>query len=163
MISKKMERALNEQIKAEMDSAYLYLAMASYFHSVGLDGLAHWMRVQYKEEMGHAMRFFDHVIERNGRAKAPAVAEPKAQWPSPLEAFKHTYEHEQKVTGLINKLVDLAAEEKDNPAAILLQWFVTEQVEEEANARKIADMLERIGESGSGLIMLDHQLGKREG
>lgn len=161
MIGKKMEKALNDQIKAEIDSAFLYLSMSSYFRSVNLDGMAKWMAVQYKEEMGHAMKLYEHVIDRGGRAKIPGVAEPKQEWKSPLDAFKAAYVHERKVTGLINNLVKLAAAEKDNPAAVLLNWYVEEQVEEEASTDKIVKLLDRLGDSGSGLIMLDVHLGKR--
>ncbi|NLX06500.1 MAG: ferritin [Phycisphaerae bacterium] len=162
MIGKRMEKALNDQIKAELDSAYLYLSMAACFHAAGLDGMAKWMRIQAKEEEEHAMKLFDHIVERDGRALVPEVAKPKQDWKSPLEAFKEAYKHEQKVTSLIHSLVKLAGEENDYPAGIMLQWFVTEQVEEEANASKIVQTLERIGDSGNGLIMLDHRLGERE-
>ncbi len=161
MIGKKMQDALNEQIKAEMGSAYLYLSMAAYFHFAGLDGMAQWMRVQASEENAHAMKFFDHIKDRGGRVELSQIDKPKIEWSSPLEAFQDAYKHEQYVTSRINDLVKLATEEGDNAAGVLLQWFVAEQVEEEANACKIVQMLERIGDSGNGLIMLDRELGKR--
>lgn len=161
MIGKKMQGALNEQIKEELGSAYIYLSMAAYFHSKGLDGMAHWMHVQTQEEMMHAMRFFDHVVGRDGRAELLALEQPKTDWSSPLEAFQDAYKHEQYITGRINDLVKIAAEENDNAAAIMLQWFVTEQVEEEASTSKVVQMLEMIGDSGHGLIMLDRELGAR--
>lgn len=161
MIGQKMEKALNEQINAELHSAYLYLSMAAYFHSIGMDGMAQWMKVQEMEEKSHAMKFFQHIIDRQGRVSLTAIPEPQFEWSSPLEAFEAAYKHEQYITGRINNLVKLAAEENDNAAGIMLQWFVTEQVEEEANAAKICDQLKRISNSGSGLIMMDHQLGKR--
>jgi ferritin len=162
MIGKKMQDAMNEQLKEEMGSAHLYLSVAAYFHSVGLDGMAHWMRVQTQEEMGHVMKFFDHIVGRQGRVELLALDQPKREWSSPLEAFQDAYKHEQYITGRINDLVKLAAEENDNPASAFLQWFVTEQVEEEASTSKIVQILERIGDSGSGLIMLDRGLGERE-
>jgi len=161
MIGKRMQDAINEQIQAEMGSAYLYLSMAAYFHSTGMDGMAQWMHVQAKEENAHAMKFFDHIKDRNGRVELLQIDKPKFEWCCPLEAFQDAYKHEQYITGRINNLVKIAAEECDNPAGVLLQWFVSEQVEEEANASKIVQMLERIGDSANGLFMLDHELGKR--
>ncbi len=162
MIGKKMENALNEQIKNELDSAYLYLSMSAYFHDNGLDGMAHWMRVQTGEEKNHALKILDHIAGRQGRVELKALSEPKRDWESPLAAFKAAYKHEQFITSKIAGLVKLAAAEGDHAAGIMLQWFVTEQVEEEANASRIVQMLERIGPSGSGLVMLDRELGKRE-
>ena len=161
MIGKKMQDAINEQIKEEVGSAYLYLSMAAYFHSKGLDGMAHWMRVQTQEEMMHAMRFFDHVTNRDGKVELLAIDQPKIEWSSPLEAFQDAYKHEQYITGRIDDLVKLAAEENDNAAGIMLQWFVSEQVEEEASTSKVAQELEMIGDSGHGLIMLDRELDTR--
>jgi len=161
MIGKTMEKALNEQIREELGSAYLYLAMAAYFHSLGLPGMAHWMEVQVEEEYGHALRIFKHVVDRGGRVKLEALSEPKFEWASPLEAWKAAYEHERYISGRIHKLVELARQEKDYPAEVMLQWFVSEQVEEEDQTRRIVEMLERIGESGRGLLWLDKELGKR--
>jgi len=161
MITKTMQEAMNEQIKHELESAYLYLAMAAYFHSLGFDGMAQWMRVQTQEEMVHAMKFFDHIRDRGGRVELLALAQPKRDWPSALAAFQESYEHEQFVTSKINALIKIVAEEADYPAGALLQWFATEQVEEEASTSRIAQMLERIGDSATGLIMLDRELGKR--
>jgi ferritin len=162
MIGNRMQDALNKQIKEEIGSAYIYLSMAAYFHSTGFDGMAHWMKVQTQEELGHAMKFFEHIVARGGRAEVPGLEQPKKEWDSPLDAFKAAYNHEQYITGKINELAKIAAEESDNAASVLLQWFVTEQVEEEASTSKIVQMLERTGDSGNGLIMLDVQLGKRE-
>ncbi len=161
MIKKTVQDALCDQIRYEMDSGYLYLAMSADFHAKGLDGMAHWMRVQAKEELEHAMRFFDHIVERGGRVVLAALAEPKKEWKSPLEAFQAAYEHERMITGRIDTLVDLAHKEKDNAALLMLQWFVGEQVEEESNAEKIVGRLTRVGESGQGLVMVDHELGAR--
>ena len=162
MIGQKMQDALNAQIKEEMASAHLYLSMAACFHSIGLDGMAHWMKMQTREEMAHAMKMFEHIIERGGRAEVPGLEQPQKEWPSPLAAFQAAYKHEQYITGKIDGLVALAAAEEDNAAGVMLQWFVNEQVEEEASAAKIVQLLERAGDSGNGLVMLDIQLGKRE-
>ena len=114
------------------------------------------------KENAHAMKFFEHIVARCGRIELHAIEKPKFEWASPLEAFKAAYEHEQYITGRINDLVKIATEECDNPASVLLQWFVTEQVEEEANTSKIVFMLEKIGSSANGMFMLDHELGERE-
>lgn len=162
MIGTKMEAAFNEQIKEELASAYLYLSMAAYFHAQNLDGMAHWMHVQAHEEYEHAMKFFNHIIDRGGQVELARLEKPKKVWDSPLSAFEEAYQHEQYVTGRINSLYKLAVSEEDYPALGLLQWFVDEQVEEEASVSKIVEQLKMIGNSGSGLIMLDSQLGKRE-
>lgn len=161
MIDKRMQDAINEQIKHEMGSAYLYLAMAADFHAKSLDGMAQWMKVQAQEEVGHAIRFFDHLNERDGRVELLAIEQPQKEWDSPLAAYEAAYGHEQFITGKINDLVKLAREENDNAAWIMLQWFVTEQVEEEATASKVVDMLKLIGDSGHGLLMTDRELGLR--
>ncbi len=161
MITKKMEAALNEQIREELGSAYLYLSMAAYFAHEGWDGMAGWMRVQAQEEQGHALRIFDHIVERGGRVKLHALAEPQATWASPLAAFQAAYKHEQYITGRIHGLVELAQKEKDHAAAVMLQWFVTEQVEEEDQALKAVQLLERMGKEGRGLVIADRELGRR--
>jgi ferritin len=161
MINEKVRKAINEQIKNELESAYIYLSMAAYLHSINMDGMAQWMRVQTKEEVAHAMKFFDHIQERDGRVELQPLKPLKTDWSSPLEAFQDAYKHELFITGKINDLVKLAREEGDEPAAILLQWFVSEQVEEEANASKIVQTLERVGDSGPGLLMVNSHLGKR--
>jgi len=161
MIGKKIEEAFNKQINAETFSAYLYWSMAAYFDSVDLPGFANWMRLQGQEEMTHAAKFYDFIRDRGGRVRLTAIEAPKGDWASPLEAFKDAYKHEQKVTGLIHDLVELAGEEKDHAAANFLQWFVAEQVEEEANADRIVKVLERIGEAAGPLLMLDRELGGR--
>ena len=161
MIGNRMQEALNAQIKHELESAYIYLSMAAYFESLGLEGMARWMRVQSGEEVEHAMKFFDHITERDGRVELFSLAQPEKEWASPLEAFKAAYEHEQFITGKINELMKIAADEQDHAAGILLQWFVTEQVEEEASTSHVVGMLKRIGDSGHGLLLLDHELGTR--
>jgi ferritin len=162
MISKKIHAAFNEQINHEIYSGYLYLSMSAYFISLGLDGFAHWMRVQRMEEEAHAMKFFEHLRDRDARIELDAIDKPKLKWTSPLEAFKAAYEHEKFITGKINALYALAEKESDYPAKVLLDWFVKEQVEEEASTSKIVQLLGRIKDSGSGLVMLDKELGKRE-
>ncbi len=161
MIGKRMEQALNEQIKHELESAYLYLGMVAYFQAEGLDGMAGWMEVQAQEEIAHAMRFFRYINERGGRVELKALAQPQKEWASPLEAFRAAYEHERFITGKINDLLKIAEEEDDNAAEIMLQWFVTEQVEEESSTKRVVDLLARVGDSGHGLIMVDRELGTR--
>ncbi len=161
MLNKKIEEAFNEQINAELYSAYLYLSMAADFEAKNFKGMATWMRVQAQEEVTHAMKFFDFILERGGKPVLGAIAEPPAKWASPLAAFEAAYEHECKVTSLIHALVDLAISQKDHAANAFLQWFVTEQVEEEASAQGIVDQLNIAGDSGGALFMLDQQLGQR--
>jgi ferritin len=161
MISKKMQDALNGQVNAELYSAYLYLAMEAYFQSVNLAGFANWMRVQAQEEVSHGMKIYGFVIERSGRATLEAIAKPTAEWKSPLAVFEAAYKHEQKVTGLINDLVEMAAKEKDHATGVFLQWFVTEQVEEEKNASEIVSKLQVLKDSAGSMYMLDKELGKR--
>lgn len=161
MLDKKMEKALNGQIVAELYSAYLYLSMAAWFESQGLGGLGAWMRVQFQEEQFHAFKMFDYVNERGGRVTLGAIDAPQTEWDSPLAIFEHTLAHEQKVTGLINGLVGLAHELSDHASDNFLRWFVTEQVEEEGTADRIRHQLELIGDNGQGLLMLDKELGAR--
>jgi ferritin len=156
-----MEKALNEQINAEMYSAYLYLSMESYFMSLNLNGFANWMRVQVQEELTHAMKIYDFVNERSGKVVLKSIAAPQAEWKSPLAVFEVTYKHEQKVTGLINELVNLAVKEKDHATNVFLQWFVSEQVEEESAAQKITQQLKMLEKTPAGILMLDHELGQR--
>jgi len=162
MLSKKMEKALNGQVNAELYSAYIYLSMAANFTAQNWLGCAHWMRIQAKEELGHAMKIFDFILECNGKAVLEEVAKPQTQWPTPLAAFEAAYAHEQKVTGMIHDLVNQATAEKDHASAIFLQWFVTEQVEEEAQTLIIVEQMKLIGDSKGSMFMLDHQLSKRE-
>jgi ferritin len=161
MIKEKIQDALNKQLNAELYSSYLYLSMAAYFESIRLKGFANWMRVQAQEELLHSMKFYDYIQERGGRVILASIDEPQTQWDSPLAAFKHVYQHEQKVTGLINNLVTLALSEADHATHNFLQWFVAEQVEEEASADEIVQKLGLLGEERSGLFMLDKELGQR--
>lgn len=161
MITKKMQDALNEQINAELYSAYLYLSMVAYFESVNLSGFATWMRVQTQEEIVHAMKIYDYVNERGGRVILKSIGEPQAEWKSPLAAFEAAYQHEQKVTALINGLVNLAIEEKDHAANMFLQWFVNEQVEEESSADAVVQKLKLMADAPGALYMLDNEMGQR--
>jgi len=161
MIGQRMQDAMNEQIKHETYSAYLYFSMVSYFHAESLDGMAQWMKAQAQEELGHALRFFNHINDRGGRIELQGLEKPPASWDSPLAAFEAALEHERFITGTIDDLAKLADEENDRAAAIMLQWFVTEQVEEEDSVSKVIDMLKRIGTSGHGLLMADRELGTR--
>jgi ferritin len=161
MLKPIIEKAINKQINAEMWSGYLYLSMSSYFESVGLKGFANWMWIQAREEATHAMRLYNHVIERGGRVILSAIDKVPTKWKSPLEVYEETYKHEQKVTGLINDLVNLAIKEKDHATVNMLQWFVDEQVEEEASADEIVQKLKLIETNTSGLFMLDQELGQR--
>jgi ferritin len=156
-----MQEALNKHANAEFYSSYLYLSMSAYLQSLNLAGFAHWMRVQAQEELAHAMKFYDHVIERGGRVTLQAVEAPQHQWDSPLAAFEDAYRHEQKVTSLINQLVDEAVQTKDHATNGFLQWFVSEQVEEEASVDAIVQKLKLVGDSPGGLFMIDHRLGER--
>lgn len=162
MLSEKMGKALNEQINAELHSAYLYLSMAAYFESANLKGFAHWMRIQAQEEVGHAMRFFDFIHDRGGKVTLTALEGPKTEWKNARDAFAGALEHERYISGRINKLVALARDENDYASDAFLQWFVNEQVEEEATADLIVQQLTLIGDSTNGLFMMDHQLAKRE-
>lgn len=161
MLSAKMQAALNAQINAEYYSSYLYLAMAAYAESINQRGFAHWFRLQAQEEMGHAMKFFDYVHGRRGQVELKPIEGPPAKWDSPLAVFEATMTHEQHVTALINKLVQQAAEESDYATHAFLQWFVTEQVEEEATADHLIQQLRLVQNAPGGLYMLDRELAQR--
>lgn len=161
MLSNAMQKAINEQVRDELYSAYLYLSMAAYFESVSLGGFATWMRAQSEEEVAHAMKLFDFVNERGGRVLLHAIDQPPADFESPRAVFEMTYEHEQKVTGLIHNLYKVAQDEDDYAAQVMLHWFIDEQVEEEDSVSQILDTLERIGDKDHALIMLDKELGQR--
>lgn len=161
MLSETMQNAFNNHLNAEMFSSNLYLSMAAYCASINLPGFAAWLEQQAKEELGHAMKFYKYIDERRGRVWIRGVESPQGEWKSPLEVFEHVIRHEQHVTSLINKLVEMATLEKDIASQVFLQWFVSEQVEEEKNADDIVQRLKMIGPSGGGLLMLDHRLGKR--
>ena len=161
MLSQKMSEAINQQINAELYSSYLYMSMAAYFEDTGLPGFAHWMMVQAQEEMTHALRFYQHLNERGGRALLKAIEAPPSQWDSPLACMQAVAEHEAKVTSLINGLMRLAREEDDYASESLLQWFVKEQVEEEASVAEVVGKLKLVDQAKGGLFMLDKELAGR--
>lgn len=162
MLSKKLEDAINEQINKELYSAYLYLSMSAYCESESLAGFAGWMRAQAQEEINHAMRLFDYVAARGGRVVLKAIEMPTPVWKSPLEMFEQVLQHERKVTGMINRLYELALSENDYATQMELQWFITEQVEEEESAGAVVEQLRRVGDQPMGLLMMDRQLGERQ-
>lgn len=161
MISKKMEKAFNAQVAAEFYSAHLYLAMSAYLQAIDLPGFANWTHIQYQEELTHAEKMFDYVIERDGRSVLLGFEAPPKDWKSALNIFEEIYKHEQKVTSLIHNLVDIALEEKDHASHMFLQWFVNEQVEEESSAKAIVQQLKLIADSKSGMFQLDRELAQR--
>ncbi len=162
MISKEMEKTINEQIKFEFYSGYVYLAMAAYFDANDLPGFAAWFKAQSQEEYKHAMRFYDYVYERGGKVALEAIDKPKSDYKSLKDIIEMALHHEEAVTRLIYKMVELAREMKDYMTENMLAWFVAEQVEEEANMQTLLNRLERVKDSGNGLIMLDKELGKRK-
>ncbi len=161
MFSKKLLDSMNEQMKNEFASAYLYLAMAGYFQSEDLPGMASWMRVQALEELTHGEKFFHFICDAGGRTDVRAIDGPQNAYKSPQDCFKAALKHENFVTASINDLTTLARKENNHAADIFLQWFVTEQVEEEASFGLIVKKLERIGNDGNGLLRLDEELGQR--
>ncbi len=162
MLSEKMLKELNDQMNAELGSAYLYLAMAAYFEDLNFKGFAHWMKLQAEEEFEHTMKFYHYIFERNGRAVFDALEKPQEKWDSPLAAFEAAYEHEKYITGRIHNLVRLATEENDYATISFLNWFVDEQVEEEASALEIVQMLKQLQDHPTGLFMLDARLAQRQ-
>jgi ferritin len=161
MLKNTVVAALNEQINAEFHSAYLYLSMSAYFQSAGLAGYANWMRIQYQEELAHATRFFDYVNERGGRVRLSPIGEVDVDFSGIVDVFEKTLIHEHSVTELINKLMDLAIQESDHATKSFLQWFVDEQVEEEANVEQILNNLKLIKGEGQGLLMMDREMQTR--
>ncbi|MBI5743268.1 MAG: ferritin [Elusimicrobia bacterium] len=160
-INKKVEDAINKQINAELYSAYLYLGMSSRCVEMNLKGMANWLYVQAQEEMTHAIKFYRFVLDRAGHPVMPAIEGVRTDWKAPVEMFAAAYEHEQKVTAMINNIVDIALAERDHATASMLNWFVDEQVEEEANSSEITEKLKLIGDSKDGLLMLDKELSTR--
>lgn len=161
MLSKKIETELNAQLNAEMYSSYLYLSMNAFFKSINLDGFANWMHAQAQEELMHAMKFYDFINQRGGRVVLSQIEAPPIEWSSPVEVFEETLKHEQKVTGLINNLVEIALAEHDHATNIFLQWFVTEQVEEEENVGNVLQQIKLLGDEKNGIFMIDRELAKR--
>lgn len=158
MIKNSIQEAINSQIVKEIFSSNLYLSMASYYADSNLNGFAHWMRLQADEELQHAMKFFDYLLDRGGRPILGSIDAPQSEWDNPSAVFEHALRHEEYVTSEINKIADLAIEEKDHATMSFLQWFIDEQVEEEATTGEIVDRLKLIGDSSNGLFMLDNEL-----
>lgn len=161
-MNKKIQDAINGQIKAEFYSAYLYLSMSAYCESQSFKGMANWLKIQYQEELTHALKFYHFLLDRGGKVELKAIDEPPSEFKSPLDIFEKTHEHEKMVTGLINGLYELAKEEKDYAFQELLHWYIKEQVEEEANTSEIAENLKQVGDDGNGLLLLDQKLGLRQ-
>ena len=160
-INEKIQKAINKQVNAELYSSYLYLSMSAHFAAQNWPGIAAWLKVQAKEENGHAMKLYEYLLERGGVVEFAAIEAPKREWKSALAAFQDVYAHELKITALLNDLLKTAKKEDDTATQIMLQ-YITEQVEEEANASVIVEQLKRIGDSTNGLFMFDHQIGKRK-
>ena len=161
MISKSLNKAINEQINREVFSEYLYLAMSGWFSAQNLDGFANWMMVQAQEEHDHGMKFFNYILERGGEVELLAIAKPDKTFKNPLNAFKMALDHERYVTKSINELMDLAIKEKDHAAKSFLQWYVDEQVEEESTTDKLVNQIKMAGDNVHGLFMLDRELASR--
>ena len=161
MIHKEVQEAINDQINAELYSSYLYYSMAAYFESLSLKGFSHWMRVQALEELTHVQKFFAYLNDRGSQVMLKAIEAPPSEWSSPLAAFEAAYAHEVKVTSLVNALMDLALAESDHATCNFLQWFVAEQVEEEASADEIVQKLLLVDKSEGGLFLLDQEMDKR--
>jgi len=162
MMSKTMQGALNQQMTHEFYSSYLYLSMSAYCDAANLPGLARWMRAQAQEEIRHAMKIFDHVLDRGGRIELHQLERPPADFGSPRDVFEQAHKHEQQVTASINKVYGLAVDERDFASTVFLDWFVREQVEEEKTSGLLAEQLRMVGEDRPGLLMLDRELGQRK-
>lgn len=162
MLKKNVEDLMNAQVANELGAANLYLSISAYLESINMPGFANWMRIQANEEVGHAMRFYNHIVERGGRVRVSALPQPQVEFESPLKAAEAALAHEQKVTAQINTIYDLATAEKDYASQSFLRWFVDEQVEEELNATTLIDKLSMVGDFKPGLFMVDKDLGGRE-
>ncbi len=161
MLTEKMEKMLNEHLNYELYSSYLYLSMAAYCESIDLKGFANWMRIQVQEELTHVVKFYDYILERDGRVLLTAIDGPPTSWDSPVVTFTETLKHEQGVTKRINSIVKASFEENDFATHTFLQWFITEQVEEEASVRDVLQKVKMVGDSGDGLFLIDRELGQR--
>ncbi len=161
MLNKRLEVELNKQVNAEFYSAYLYLSMSAYLADNNLNGFSNWMKVQFEEEQDHAMKFFKFILDRGGKVNLDKIAAPKTEWNGVVDVFEEVLKHEEHVTSLINNLIEIAYEEKDHATVAELQWFVTEQVEEEATVSDILDQLKMIEGKGAGLFMLDREMKQR--
>lgn len=162
MINRTIEAAINEQIKHELYSAYLYLSMSAWAEANNLGGAAHWLRAQFGEEQGHAMKFYHYVVEQGGRVALQALAQPPAEWTSLLDVFQQVLDHEKKITALLVRLYETAVVEKDYATQFLMQWFINEQIEEEKNAAQVIEAIKMVGHSGTALYMVDRQLAARQ-
>jgi ferritin len=162
LASKKMVDALNKQLNAEYNASYLYLAMSAHFETINLRGFASWMRVQSGEEMKHAMRFYNYIVDSDERVELAQIQQPPTEWKSALAALEDAYKHEKKVTSQIHELVSLSVKEKDYTTYEMLQWFVKEQVEEEKSTNDIVQDIKRFGDVSTGLLTLDRELAKRK-
>jgi len=162
MLTKKVETAINQQLNLELYSGYVYLSMAAYFNAINLDGFAHWMRLQAAEELGHSMRLYDHVLDREGKVMLTAVGAPPTEWESPLAACQDALKYERVNTKQINDLVELAIEANDHATRVFLQWFVQEQVEEESTASKLVEKVKLVGKDNGALFILDQELSRRQ-
>ena len=162
MFSKKMLQAMNDQIQHEFYSAYIYLSMSAYFELENYPGFAHWMRIQFEEEMAHAFRFYDYIHSRGEQVTLLPIGQPPVDYESPLAAFEAALEHEQKITGDIHRLYALATDEKDYPSLSFLQWFIDEQVEEEEHVGEVVDNVKRVSGVSHAMLMLDRELGQRQ-
>lgn len=160
MITKAMQDAINEQIKNEFYSAYLYLAMSAYFNASNLPGFAGWMRKQSQEEQSHALKLLDYLEDQQAQVVLKAIEPPPGEFKGPTDVWQQTLEHEQKVTKMIHGLYELALKENDYATQTMLQWFITEQVEEEKTASLILEQVKRVGESGTALFFIDRHVGK---
>lgn len=160
-IKTSIEKAINDQIQAEIYSAYLYKSMEAYFHNLNLKGFANWMNVQAQEEWVHAMKFYTYLVDRSGKVNLKVIDAPPVKWESPENVFAEAYKHEQFVTDRINKLMDVAISESDHATIAMLQWFVTEQVEEEANSSGVLEQIKLSGNNGNGLFLIDKELALR--
>ncbi len=161
MLKPSLEKALNDQINAELYSAYMYLSMSAWFDDAGFPGMATWMKAQYQEEMFHVDKFFHYVLERGGKVTLRSIEAPPISWSNALDVFEKTLAHEQHVTSLINELTSLSLDERDHATHNFLQWFIAEQVEEEATADELVNQLRMVGKSGHGMLMIDRELGVR--
>jgi ferritin len=161
MLSKKMEKALNEQLNAELESSYIYLSLAAYFESENLEGFASWMQVQAQEEVSHAMKIYGYIHSRGGRVLLSAIDGPQTNWKSPKSGFQAALNHEKKITKRIDDLVELANGESDHASHQFLMWFVAEQVEEEESVSRVVDRLKMIDDAPGGIFMMDRELARR--
>jgi ferritin len=161
MPSPGLQQAMNDQIRKEFESAYVYLSMAAWMEDQNLPGFAAWLRVQAREEAGHAMKIFNHLIDRGARVRLQPLAGPTIEFRTPLDVFEQVKRHEQGVTKSIEDLYGLAQSDKDFASQVFLEWFISEQVEEEKNSAQVLESVRRVGENQAALVMLDRELGQR--